>query len=53
MGKGTGQGLTIARSVVVDQHGGTLDFESAPGQGTTFIIRVPLHVPDEPAIDAA
>lgn len=53
MGKGTGQGLTIARSVVVDQHGGTLDFESAPGQGTTFIIRVPLRVPEEPAVDAA
>jgi PAS domain S-box-containing protein len=53
VGQGTGQGLTIARSVIVDQHGGTLHFETAPGQGTTFIIRVPLHAPDEPAIDAA
>lgn len=41
-GRGTGQGLAIARSAIVDQHGGTLDFETTPGQGTTFIIRVPL-----------
>lgn len=42
VGKGTGQGLAIARSVVVDKHGGTIDFESEPGRGTTFIIRLPL-----------
>ncbi len=42
MGKGTGQGLPIARSVVVDQHGGTLEFETVPGQGTVFIVRVPI-----------
>jgi PAS domain S-box-containing protein len=42
MGKGTGQGLPIARSVVVEQHGGSLEFETTPGQGTVFIIRVPL-----------
>jgi signal transduction histidine kinase len=41
-GRGTGQGLAIARSAIVDQHGGTLEFETTPGQGTTFIIRVPL-----------
>ena len=41
-GRGTGQGLAIARSAIVDQHGGTLDFETTPGQGTTFIIRIPL-----------
>jgi PAS domain S-box-containing protein len=43
VGKGTGQGLAISRSVIVDKHGGTLDFETAPGQGTTFIIRLPLQ----------
>jgi len=43
VGKGTGQGLAISRSVVVDKHGGTIRFESQEGRGTTFIIRLPLH----------
>jgi PAS domain S-box-containing protein len=42
VGKGTGQGLAIARSVIEDQHGGTLAFESEMGRGTTFIIRLPV-----------
>jgi PAS domain S-box-containing protein len=42
VGRGTGQGLAIARSVVVEKHGGTLTFETTAGQGTTFIIRLPL-----------
>jgi PAS domain S-box-containing protein len=42
VGKGTGQGLAIARSVVVDKHGGTLTFESQVGKGTTFTIRLPI-----------
>lgn len=42
VGKGTGQGLAIARSVVVDKHRGKLTFESAVGGGTTFFIRVPI-----------
>jgi PAS domain S-box-containing protein len=47
IGKGTGQGLAIARSVVVDKHQGTIDFETADGCGTTFIIRLPCEaVPD-------
>jgi signal transduction histidine kinase len=41
IGKGTGQGLAIARSVVVDKHGGTIDFETQVGNGTAFIIRLP------------
>jgi PAS domain S-box-containing protein len=41
IGKGTGQGLSIARSVVVDKHGGTIHFETEEGKGTTFIIRLP------------
>jgi len=41
VGKGTGQGLTIARSVIVDKHGGTLRFETEVGKGTTFIVRLP------------
>ncbi len=46
VGRGTGQGLAIARSVVVKQHGGTLTFETAAGVGTTFFLRLPL----EPAV---
>ena len=36
-----GLGLTITRQVI-KQHGGTLDVDSTPGQGTTFTIRIPL-----------
>ena len=43
VGKGTGQGLAIARSVVVDKHGGQIDVESEVGKGTTFVIRLPLE----------
>ncbi len=32
VGKGTGQGLAIARAVVVDKHGGTLHFETEVGE---------------------
>jgi len=42
VGKGTGQGLSIARAVIVDKHGGTIDLCSEPGQGALFIIRLPL-----------
>ena len=42
LGRGTGQGLAIARSVVVERHGGTLTFASEVGKGTTFFIRLPL-----------
>ena len=42
VGRGTGQGLTIARTVVVDRHKGALTFESEVGKGTTFYIRLPL-----------
>jgi signal transduction histidine kinase len=44
VGKGTGQGLSMARSIVT-KHGGTLAFTSSPGQGTTFTIRLPLVQP--------
>jgi len=42
VGKGTGQGLAIAHSVIVDKFGGTLTYETTAGKGTTFIIRLPL-----------
>jgi signal transduction histidine kinase len=42
VGKGTGQGLAIARSVIVDKHGGTIEFKSEIGVGTTFNIKLPI-----------
>jgi two-component system, NtrC family, sensor kinase len=42
VGKGSGQGLAIARSVVVDKHGGTLTCRSEVGTGTTFTICIPV-----------
>jgi signal transduction histidine kinase len=47
VGKGTGQGLALARAVVVEKHGGTLTFETEMGKGTTFCIRLPLAVAPE------
>ena len=42
VGRGTGQGLSHARSVIVDKHHGTLTFETTTGVGTTFYIRIPI-----------
>jgi signal transduction histidine kinase len=42
VGKGSGQGLAIARSIVVTKHHGSLTFESELGKGTTFTIRLPI-----------
>jgi len=43
VGKGTGQGLAIARTAVVDKHGGALTFRSEMGKGTTFEIRLKVE----------
>jgi signal transduction histidine kinase len=42
VGRGTGQGLAIARTLVVDRHGGALTFETEPGRGTTFTVSLPV-----------
>ena len=42
VGKGSGQGLAIARSIIVDKHRGSLTFKTAEGFGTTFMIRLPI-----------
>jgi len=42
-GMGTGQGLSISRKIVVDQHGGSMHFETSPGKGTTFFIQIPVE----------
>ncbi len=44
VGRGTGQGLSMARTIVVDKHAGTLTFSTVPGQGTTFAMLIPLTI---------
>jgi PAS domain S-box-containing protein len=45
VGKGTGQGLSIVHSVVVEKHRGTIRFETVADQGTVFIVRIPFDGP--------
>ena len=42
VGRGTGQGLSIAYHAIVEKHEGELKLESKVGEGTTFFIRLPL-----------
>jgi two-component system NtrC family sensor kinase len=42
VGRGSGQGLPLARGVVQEGHGGTLTVDSVLGQGTTFTVRIPV-----------
>jgi signal transduction histidine kinase len=42
VGRGSGQGLAIARSIVVERHGGSITFDSEVGKGTTFRILLPV-----------
>ncbi len=42
VGRGTGQGLAICHDIVVNKHGGMIEFSTAEGEGTTFIVRLPL-----------
>lgn len=43
IGKGTGLGLSISHEIIVDRHGGKLYCQSNPGQGTEFIIEIPIQ----------
>jgi PAS domain S-box-containing protein len=45
VGRGSGQGLAISHSIVVEKHRGFLGFESEVGVGTTFTIRLPIAGP--------
>lgn len=47
VGTGTGQGLAISHNVIVDKHGGRITFSSVQGEGTVFIIRLPLTAQKE------
>lgn len=47
VGKGTGQGLALAHAVIVERMKGQLEVDSTPGEGTRFLLRLPL----EPGLD--
>jgi len=49
VGRGTGQGLAIARRSVVELHGGSLTFDTRIGESTTFTLRIPVGQEDEVA----
>lgn len=43
VGKGTGLGLSISYQIVVEKHGGKLECLSEPGNGTEFVVTLPLQ----------
>jgi signal transduction histidine kinase len=45
VGRGSGQGLAIARSIVVDKHAGRISVTSTPGIGTCFKLHLPVDTP--------
>lgn len=52
VGKGTGLGLSISYQIVVEKHGGKLHCQSVPGEGTEFLIEIPIQQRVEPAMPA-
>lgn len=44
VGKGTGLGLSISYQIVVEKHGGQLHYKSTVGEGTEFIITIPIEL---------
>ena len=45
IGKGTGLGLSVCYQIIVDKHGGKIECNSTPGEGTEFSIEIPLDSP--------
>ena len=41
--KGTGLGLSITHKIIVEKHQGNIEVNSTPGEGTEFIIKLPIH----------
>ena len=52
VGQGTGQGLAIARGVIVEKHNGELMFETEMGHGSTFVIRLPIDAGSRAGVEA-
>jgi signal transduction histidine kinase/CheY-like chemotaxis protein len=52
VGKGTGLGLSLSYGII-QEHGGSISAESAPGQGTTFIIDLPITEQSEAVVQEA
>ena len=50
VGRGSGQGLAIAYATVVRKHNGTIEFDTAMGTGTTFIVKLPIQASRENGI---
>ena len=46
VGEGTGLGLSISYQIIVEKHGGQLACVSEPGQGTEFIVEIPITPPE-------
>ncbi|NLF52427.1 MAG: PAS domain S-box protein, partial [Leptolinea sp.] len=46
VGKGTGQGLSLAHQIIIKKHHGTINVDSAVGTGTTFTIDLPIEEPE-------
>ena len=42
-GKGTGLGLSLAYDIVTTGHGGAIELNTAPGEGTEFVIYIPIR----------
>jgi two-component system, NtrC family, sensor kinase len=53
VGRGTGQGLAIARNIVVEKHGGRIAFEPNFPQGVTFVVSLPVEVVRAASAEAA
>ena len=43
VGTGTGLGLSISHDIIVNKHSGSIEVNSCVGEGTTFIISLPVN----------
>jgi signal transduction histidine kinase len=42
VGQGTGLGMNITRDIIENRHGGKITFDSKEGEGTTFVLCIPI-----------